>query len=61
VLSIGKLSLGQQQYYLDQVAQGIEDYYGGTGEASGRWLASSGQLGLESIRSSRTNTLGIDV
>jgi conjugative relaxase-like TrwC/TraI family protein len=47
VLSIGKLSLGQQQYYLDQVAQGIEDYYSGTGEASGRWLASSDQLGLD--------------
>ena len=39
--------MGQQRYYLDQVAQGIEDYYGGTGEATGRWLASSDQLGLE--------------
>ena len=46
VLSIGKLSLGQQRYYLDQVAQGIEDYYSGTGEATGKWLASSDQLGL---------------
>ena len=47
VLSIGKLSSGQHRYYLDQVAQGIEDYYSGTGEATGKWLASSDQLGLE--------------
>jgi conjugative relaxase-like TrwC/TraI family protein len=39
--------LGQQQYYLDQVAHGIEDYYSGAGEAPGRWLASSNQLGLD--------------
>ena len=32
MLSIGKLTLGQQQYYLDQVAQGIEDYYVGARE-----------------------------
>ena len=47
MLSIGKLTLGQQQYYLEQVASGIEDYYAGAGEAPGRWLASSAQLGLE--------------
>jgi conjugative relaxase-like TrwC/TraI family protein len=47
VLSIGKLSLGQHRYYVDQVAQGTEEYYSGTGEAIGKWLASSDQLGLE--------------
>ncbi|MEO8698311.1 MAG: MobF family relaxase, partial [Acidimicrobiales bacterium] len=36
-----------QKYYVDQVAQGIEDYYAGAGEAPGRWLASSHQLGLD--------------
>ena len=46
MLSIGKLTLGQQQYYLDQVAQGIEDYYAGAREPPGKWLASSNQLGL---------------
>ncbi|MEO8691985.1 MAG: MobF family relaxase, partial [Acidimicrobiales bacterium] len=47
MLSIGKLTIGQQKYYVDQVAQGIEDYYAGGGEAPGRWLASSHQLGLD--------------
>ena len=47
VLSIGKLTLGQQEYYLGQVAAGLEDYYAGAGEAPGRWLASSLQLGLD--------------
>ncbi|HUP75541.1 MAG TPA: MobF family relaxase [Acidimicrobiales bacterium] len=46
-MSIGKLTMGQQKYYVDQVAQGIEDYYAGAGEAPGRWLASSHQLGLD--------------
>ncbi|MEO8697312.1 MAG: relaxase domain-containing protein [Acidimicrobiales bacterium] len=46
-MSIGKLTIGQQKYYVDQVAQGIEDYYAGAGEAPGRWLASSHQLGLD--------------
>jgi conjugative relaxase-like TrwC/TraI family protein len=49
VLSIGKLTLGQQNYYLDQVASGIEDYYAGAGEAQGRWLASASVLGLEGV------------
>ena len=45
VLSIGKLSAGQAKYYLDQaearvdvvdsVADGLEDYYFGGGEARG--------------------------
>ena len=47
MLSIGKLTMGQQKYYVDQVARGIEDYYAGAGEAPGRWLASSQQLGLD--------------
>jgi hypothetical protein len=43
----GKLTMGQQKYYVDQVAQGIEEYYADAGEAPGRWLASSQQLGLD--------------
>lgn len=38
MLSIGKLAVGQQDYYLQTVAAGVEDYYLGSGEAPGRWL-----------------------
>jgi conjugative relaxase-like TrwC/TraI family protein len=43
-LSIGKLGVGQERYYLDKVALGIEDYYSGEGEAQGYWL---GQAAIE--------------
>ena len=46
VLSVWKLAHGQEAYYLEAVAQGVEDYYVG-GEAPGRWIASSdATLGL---------------
>ncbi len=48
MLSIGKLGYGQEGYYLETVAAGIEDYYVGRGEAPGRWLGTMGtELGLE--------------
>src|SRR3954453_8184121 len=57
VLSIGKLSAGQAKYYLDQaearvdvvdsVADGLEDYFFGGGEARGEWIGSAArELGL---------------
>jgi len=47
VLSLGKLAPGQQQYYLDTVARGAEEYYTGAKEAPGQWIGSaSGRLGL---------------
>ena len=47
MLSIGKLGVGQADYYLQAVGQGIEDYYTGLGEAPGRWLgAASAELEL---------------
>ena len=47
VLSIGKMAVGQQSYYL-RLAAGVEDYYTGRGEAPGRWMASgSALLGLD--------------
>jgi conjugative relaxase-like TrwC/TraI family protein len=47
VLSIGKLTLGQQRYYDQQVAHGHDDYYSGRGEAPGTWTgAGAGELGL---------------
>jgi conjugative relaxase-like TrwC/TraI family protein len=47
MLSIGKLTLGQQRYYDQQVAHGHDDYYSGRGEAPGTWTgAGAGELGL---------------
>ena len=46
MLSVWKLGHGQEAYYLDALAAGVEDYYVG-GEAPGRWIASGGtHLGL---------------
>jgi Ti-type conjugative transfer relaxase TraA len=48
VLNIGKLARGQQGYYLNSVARGVEDYYLGAGEAPGYWLGGgAADLGLE--------------
>ncbi len=47
MLSLGKLAPGRQEYYLRSVADGIEDYYVGSGEAPGRWVGqASERLGL---------------
>ena len=49
VLSIGKLAAGPDagRYYVEQVAQGREDYYAGEGEAAGTWSGSGAvALGL---------------
>jgi conjugative relaxase-like TrwC/TraI family protein len=43
VLSVWKLAAGQEAYYLNSVARGVEDYYVG-GEAPGRWIANSDRL-----------------
>src|SRR3954453_12687811 len=42
MLSIGKLAAGPTagRYYVEQVAQGREDYYAGEGEAPGNWAGS---------------------
>ena len=48
VLSIGKLTAGQEGYYLAAVAHGAEDYYLGAGEVPGYWIGTTaGELGLE--------------
>jgi conjugative relaxase-like TrwC/TraI family protein len=58
VLSIGKLSLGQEAYYLQEVLDGAEDYYLHAGEAPGCWLGSGaaaiglgGEVSAEDLRS----------
>lgn len=45
VLNIGRMGPTSVDYYLEHVAQGIEDYYLGRGEAPGRWLG----RGLEPV------------
>jgi conjugative relaxase-like TrwC/TraI family protein len=46
VLTIGKLgnSVDQLGYYEQQVAQGLEDYFSGRGEAPGRWVGRGARL-----------------
>jgi conjugative relaxase-like TrwC/TraI family protein len=46
VLTIGKLgaSVDQLGYYEQQVAQGLEDYFSGRGEAPGRWAGAGARL-----------------
>ena len=49
MLTVGKLVAGPTvgRYYVDQVAQGLEDYYAGEGEAAGAWLGTGAAwLGL---------------
>ncbi len=45
VLSVAKLTLGQEAYYEQQVARGLDDYYAGRGESPGIW-AGGGSAGL---------------
>lgn len=47
VLSVAKLRVGQEAYQLSGVAQSLDDYYTGAGEAAGRWRgAGAERLGL---------------
>ncbi|MDP9334276.1 MAG: relaxase domain-containing protein [Actinomycetota bacterium] len=43
-MSIGKLSAGQEGYYLAGVAHGVEDYYLEAAEVPGRWLGGGATL-----------------
>ncbi|MDE0803661.1 MAG: relaxase domain-containing protein [Acidimicrobiales bacterium] len=47
MLTIAKMGVGQENYYLKTVASGLEDYYSGAGEIEGRWLGRGAErLGL---------------
>jgi conjugative relaxase-like TrwC/TraI family protein len=47
VLSVAKLRVGQEAYYEQQVARGVDDYYAGSGESPGIWAGSAAStLGL---------------
>jgi conjugative relaxase-like TrwC/TraI family protein len=41
MLSLWKLRVGVEDYYLSQVARGLDDYYAGRGEMPGRWLGNA--------------------
>jgi conjugative relaxase-like TrwC/TraI family protein len=48
MLSISKLRVGQEAYQLSGVAQSLDDYYTGAGEAAGRWVGTgAARLGLD--------------
>ncbi|MGH3042101.1 MAG: MobF family relaxase, partial [Gaiellaceae bacterium] len=48
MLSVAKLTPGQEAYYERSVAAGLDDYYAGTGEAPGEWTGrGAAGLGLE--------------
>ncbi|WP_395161487.1 relaxase domain-containing protein, partial [Ilumatobacter sp.] len=48
MLSVWKLRVGAEDYYLEQVAKGLDDYYSGAGETQGEWIGTaSGALGLD--------------
>jgi conjugative relaxase-like TrwC/TraI family protein len=43
-MSLWKLRVGVESYYLAQVASGLDEYYTGAGEASGRWAGGGSEL-----------------
>ena len=44
MLNVAKLGAGQERYYLDSVASGVEDYYLGNGEEPGQWTGRGSEL-----------------
>src|SRR5437763_12078041 len=50
VLSIAKLTPGQEAYYERSVADGLDDYYAGRGESPGVWTGRGAQaVGLAGV------------
>ena len=47
-MSLWKLRVGAEAYYLAHVASGLDDYYSGQGESAGRWVGNAAPgLGLD--------------
>lgn len=44
MLSLWKLRVGAEAYYLDQVASGLDDYYTAGAETQGRWIGTGAHL-----------------
>jgi conjugative relaxase-like TrwC/TraI family protein len=57
MLSVAKLTFGQDAYYEQQVAGGLDDYYAGRGESPGLW-AGSGAGGLALVGVVEDGALG---
>ena len=51
MLSIGKIKLSGEGYYLDAVADGVDEYYRGVGEAPGRWVGAAAATSASTVRS----------
>jgi conjugative relaxase-like TrwC/TraI family protein len=50
VLSVAKLTPGQERYYEQSVAAGLDDYYAGRGESAGVWAGhGAAELELEGV------------
>src|SRR5688500_14719382 len=50
MLSVSKLSPGQEAYYERSVAAGVDDYYAGRGESPGVWVGrGAAELELEGV------------
>src|SRR5881628_864984 len=50
MLSVAKLTPGQEGYYERSVAAGLDDYYAGRGESPGIWAGrGAADLGLEGV------------
>ena len=50
MLSVAKLTPGQESYYERSVAAGLDDYYAGRGESPGIWTGRSApSLGLTGV------------
>ena len=43
-MSLWKLRVGVESYYLAQIASGLDEYYTGAGEAAGRWTGTGAPL-----------------
>ncbi len=58
MLSVAKLTPGQEAYYERSVAAGIDDYYAGRGESPGVWVGKgASELGLQGVVAD--NQLGV--
>jgi conjugative relaxase-like TrwC/TraI family protein len=57
MLSVAKLALGQESYYEQQVALGLDDYHAGRGESPGLWVG-SGAEAIELVGAVEDGSLG---
>ena len=67
MLTIGKLGIGQERYYLDKVAEGAEEYYSGEGEVAGEWIGDAtreldldGEVGADQLTAMLTGRNPVD-